>query len=96
MINLKLKRGHFNGPYYPYLYQYNVPEEIYFGGSGSGKSHFIAQKILIKALTDQRKVLIVRKYLSSQKDSCWSLFLQLLNQWCLTAYSVVKSSEYKI
>ena len=59
-----------NGAYLPGLYDYSHRFEVYYGGAGSGKSVFITQKILIKALNDRRKVLIMRKVGSTLKDSC--------------------------
>ena len=78
MTNLKISKKIFNNVYYPYLQQYDKPLEIYYGGAGSGKSVFICQKLLIKALNDKRKVLVIRKIQASQKESCWRLFLETL------------------
>ena len=69
-IKLNIKKKVFNDVYFPYLRDYSHKYEIYYGGSGSGKSYFIAQKLLIKALTDKRDVLVIRKVGVSQKESC--------------------------
>ena len=69
-ISLNLNKKIFNDVYYPLLRDYTHKYEIYYGGSGSGKSYFIAQKLLIKALTDKRDVLVIRKVGVSQKESC--------------------------
>ncbi len=55
-INIKLKSEVINATYRPYLKRYENRYEVYYGGAGSGKSHFIAQKILTKALNSKRKV----------------------------------------
>ena len=34
-------------------------------GAGSGKSHFITQKLIIKACKEKRKVLVVRKVMAT-------------------------------
>lgn len=96
MIDLHLDRKIFNEKYYPYIYQYNEPIEIFYGGGGSGKSVFIAQKILLKALTDKRKVLVVRKVGNSLRESCWRLFLDLLSQWKIYSYCKVRISDMSI
>ena len=44
-INIKLKPEVINAKYRPYLMDYNQRYEVYYGGAGSGKSHFIAQKL---------------------------------------------------
>lgn len=85
-----------NGTYMPYLYDYSRRYEIYYGGAGSGKSVFIAQKIILKALKDKRKVLIVRKTLNSQKDSCWRLILEQLSDLNLRALCKVRITDYAI
>lgn len=67
-----------NDCYKPYRDDYSNKMEVYYGGAGSGKSFFIAQKIFKKCLVSPRKVLVIRKILASQKDSCWALFIDLL------------------
>lgn len=96
MIDLHLSRQIFNETYLPYLTDYSHRYEVYYGGAGSGKSHFIAQKILFKALNDKRKVLIIRKTLNSQKDSCWRLMLEQLDQWQIRRYCKVRITDYAI
>lgn len=96
MIDLHLTREIFNEAYLPYLSDYSHRYEIYYGGAGSGKSVFIAQKILFKALNDKRKVLIVRKTLNSQKDSCWRLMLEQLSQWQIRGLCKVRITDFAI
>ena len=96
MIDVHLSRSLFNETYIPYLSDYSHRYEIYYGGAGSGKSVFIAQKILFKALNDKRKVLIIRKTLNSQKDSCWRLMLEQLDQWQVRQYCKVRITDYAI
>lgn len=96
MIDLHLTREIFNETYLPYLSDYSHRYEIYYGGAGSGKSVFIAQKILFKALNDKRKVLIVRKTLNSQKDSCWRLMLEQLSQWQIRGLCKVRITDFAI
>ena len=85
-----------NSAYMPYLYDYSRRYEIYYGGAGSGKSVFIAQKIILKALKDKRKVLIVRKTLNSQKDSCWRLMLEQLSDLNIRQLCKVRITDYAI
>jgi len=96
MIELKLSKKLFNETYYPYLCQYNTLKEIYYGGAGSGKSHFIGQKIILKCLTEKRKVLVIRKVQTSQKESCWRLILDILSQWQILGYMKVNKSDMTI
>ena len=95
-INLNISKQIFNDKYYPYLKQYTEPLEIYYGGAGSGKSVFICQKLLIKALENKRKVLVIRKIQSSQKESCWRLFLETLDQFHILDYCSIRVSDMTI
>ena len=68
-----------NKAYEPYLGSYKNRIEVYYGGAGSGKSVFVAQKMIIKALRGKGKILVVRKVKASLKDSCVSLILSILD-----------------
>jgi phage terminase large subunit len=85
-----------NGTYRPYLYDYSHRYEVYYGGAGSGKSVFIAQKIILKALRGKRKVLIIRKTLNSQKDSCWRLMLEQLSDLNIRQLCKVRITDFAI
>jgi phage terminase large subunit len=86
----------FNDAFFPYVEDYQHRFEVYYGGAGSGKSVFITQKILIKALTDMRKVLIMRKVGSTIKDSCWQLVIDTLSQFHLLSLSNINKSTFTI
>ena len=75
MIKLNIARSLFNDTYFPYLFDYSHRYEVYFGRAGSGKSVFVAQKIICKACTSKRKVLIIRKYATTLKDSVFQLII---------------------
>lgn len=96
MIDLKISKKIFNSAYFSYLYNYSNPLEIYYGGSGSGKSVFIMQKLLIKAFAEKRKILVMRKVQSSQKESCWRLCLDILKQWGIYDYTNIRVSDMTI
>lgn len=64
--------------YLPYIRDYKTRVNVFYGGAGSGKSYFVMQKIILKALDSQRKVLIVRKVGATLKESVWSLTLELI------------------
>lgn len=86
----------FNKAYLNLLCDYGHRFEVYYGGAGSGKSHFIAQKLIVKALQKKRKILIVRKTLVSQKDSCWRLVSDVLQQWQLYNRCQIRRADYEI
>lgn len=95
-INLKIEKTAFNEVYYPHLLDYSHRYEVYYGGAGSGKSVFITQKLLIKALFRKRKVLTVRKYATTLKDSVFQLAVDTLKKWGLYNYCKINLSTYMI
>ncbi len=78
-MKIGIKRRFFNDAYFPYVFDYSHNTEVYYGSAGSGKSYFIAQKLLIKALNDKRKILVIRKVGRTIKDSVFQLFLDMLS-----------------
>lgn len=81
--------------YWSYVRDYTTRFNVYYGGAGSGKSHFVAQKVILKCLQYKRKLLVVRKVGNTLKDSVWAMFLKLLYQMPQTIKSINKS-EYTI
>lgn len=96
MVSITLKKEIFNDKYYPYLRDYKHRVEIYYGGAASGKSHFIATKILYKAINHKRKVLIIRKVQASQRDSCWALIKDVLSSWKILDDCIIRQSVGEI
>ena len=74
IVNLKI-----NDVYLRYLGRYTNRTEVYYGGAGWGKSVFVAQKIVIKALKGKRKVLVIRKVARTQKESCFTVIKDVLS-----------------
>lgn len=81
--------------YWPYVRDYTTRFCVFYGGAGSGKSHFVAQKLLLKCLQYKRKLLVVRKVGNTLKDSVWAMFLKLLYQMPAVIKTINKS-EYTI
>ena len=95
-VKLNLKKSLFNDAYYPYLLDYSNRYEVYYGGAGSGKSVFIAQKLVLKACSRKRKVLVIRKVGTTLKDSVFQLILDTLSKWQLLSMCKVNLSTYTI
>ena len=95
-VKLNIKKTMFNDVYFPMLFNYEHRYEIYYGGAGSGKSVFLAQKILIKALNSKRKVLIIRKVGTTIKDSVFQLILDTLSKFRVLPFCKVNLSTYTI
>lgn len=62
----------------------------------SGKSVFICQKLIIKALKSKRKILVIRKVGNSLRESCWKLFKSVLSDWKIYNYCSFRESSYEI
>lgn len=82
--------------YRPYLTDYRYSTVIHYGSASSGKSYFIAQKLLLKAMIDDgRRILVIRKVGTSLRDSVWGMFKYLVSRLPADAYTINKS-EYTI
>lgn len=95
-INLNLKKKLFNDIYFPSLLDYENRYEVYYGGAGSGKSVFLAQKLVVKACSSKRKVLIIRKYGTTLKDSVFQLIIDTLKKWQIFSYCKVNLTTFTI
>lgn len=95
-ITLNLKKSLFIPKFYPYLLDYSSRWEVYMGSAGSGKSYFIAQKILIRCINEPIKVLVCRRYGSTLRNTCFDLFKQLLSKWQIAQYVKVKETDMSI
>lgn len=95
-INLTLDKRIFNAVYYPYILDYSKRYNVYYGGAASGKSHFVAQKLMYKLLTHRRKLLVIRKVGRTLKDSVFQLFTDILTQWKLISYCAINRSTLSI
>lgn len=96
MINLNISKKIFNDVYYPHLCDYSKRFEVYYGGAGSGKSVFVCQKLLLKACKFKRKILVIRKYGTTLKDSVFQLFIDMLIKWSLYEHCKINLSNYTI
>lgn len=85
-----------NDIYYP-LYKDKSRYLVLYGGAGSGKSVFAAQKILVRILTEQpHRFLVVRKVARTLRFSVFSLFQDIIAQWNLTPLFKVNKSDMTI
>nr|WP_302599979.1 PBSX family phage terminase large subunit [uncultured Cellulosilyticum sp.] len=60
---------------------YSKRYEVYYGSAGSGKSFFVAQKLVIKGIRSKRKILVIRKVGNTSKDSTFQLVKDTLQQF---------------
>lgn len=95
-INLRISKKIFNDVYFPYLFSYCNRYQVYYGSAGSGKSVFAFQKMIIKALTNKRRVLVIRKVERTIRDSVFQLSLNILSQFQLLDKCKVNRSTFTI
>lgn len=95
-INLQISKKIFSPHFYPYLFDYSHRWNIFMGGAGSGKSHFVIQKLIIKACQSKRKVCMCRRYGTTINNSIWDLTKQMLRQLKLLEQCSVNKSERSI
>lgn len=84
-----------NDAYIPYL-QDQTRTQIYFGGSSSGKSFFIAQRVILDVLLVGRNYLIVRQVANSIKRSVFNQLVKTISDMNLLAEFEINKGDMVI
>lgn len=95
-MKLILHKEIFNDVYLSSLDDYSKRYEVYYGGAGSGKSVFVAQKLVKKALTDRRKILVLRKVDKTTKNSTFQLLLDTLTDWKIIDKCKINRTDFTV
>lgn len=95
-VQLILHKELFSPKFYPLLFDYSHRWEIYMGSAGSSKSYFITQKIIVRCCKERIKVLVCRRYGTTLRNSCFSLFKEILQKWKIYDLCKVNSSNLQI
>ena len=96
-INLNLKKSMFVPKFYPLLKDYSNRWEVYMGSAGSAKSYFITQKLIIRCCNEKIKVLVCRRTATTIRNTCFSLFKDVLTKWKLyPQYVKIRESDFNI
>ena len=95
-MQLNIHARTFSAKFLPLLNDYSHRWEIYKGSAGSGKSHFITQKIIIKALREKRRVMICRRYGTTMRNSVFKLFKDVIESFKITHLTRIKESDMGI
>ena len=66
-----------------FLWDWDYKTYLLVGGYGSSKSYHIALKIILKCLSEKRKVLVVREVFDTIRDSCYDLMVEILDEFDL-------------
>ena len=95
-INLNLKKSLFVPKFYPLLLDYSKRWEFWCGSAGSGKSYTIAQRLIIRCCNEPIRVLVCRRYATTLRNSCFTLFKEILAKWQLTNYVKIRETDMSI
>ena len=95
-IQLNLKKSLFVPKFYPYLLDYSHRWEVYMGSAGSAKSYFITQKLIIRACSEKIKILVCRRTGTTIRNTCFSLFKDIIAKWQLTNVVRIRETDFNI
>lgn len=94
--NVNISRKVFNPKFLPLLDNDDATNIIY-GGSSSGKSHFIAQRVIYRMLKDvDRNTMVVRKVSRTNRGSTFAEIKKVINLWDLNKLFKINKSEMTI
>lgn len=86
----------FNKSFLPYLDNQDR-YLVFYGGAGSGKSFFIAERYIYKLLNNSMcNILVVRNTGKSNRDSTFALFKQIITKWGMYKYFKINESDLRI
>lgn len=95
-VNLQLKKALFVPKFYPLLFDYSHRWEVYMGSAGSAKSYFITQKLIVRACSEPIKILVCRRTATTIRNTCFSLFKDIITKWQLGPYVRIRESDFNI
>jgi phage terminase large subunit len=94
-IQLNIDKSVFLPVYRPYIFDYQNRYNIYYGGRGSGKTHFLLTKLLIKGLQEKRTILLMRKVYRKCKDSVWAELKSAMDRLKVRQFFDLYEGEYR-
>lgn len=66
------------------------------GSAGSAKSYFITQKLIVRACREPIKILVCRRTGTTLRNTCFSLFKDILAKWQLTQFVRIRETDFNI
>lgn len=79
-----------------FIFDWDYETYLAIGSYGSGKSHAIVQKILLKLFSEKRKACIFRDVYDTHKESTFDLIKQILDDMGLLADVGVRKHQTKV
>ena len=92
MIEIDVSKAIFNEVYIPYLEE-QAPIQIFYGGSTSGKSVFLAQRAVWDILQGDRNYLVCRAVGRYIMKSVWAEVESVINTWGLRSFFTFRYSD---
>lgn len=89
---VEIKTNVFNDVYLPYLDDL-TPTQIFYGGSSSGKSVFLAQRDVIDVMRGGRNFLVCRAVGNTIRRSVFEEVRKLIRDWNLSSLFSINKSE---
>lgn len=91
---ISVPKSVFNAVYLPHL-QAQQRMQIFYGGSGSGKSVFLACRVVLDCLSG-RNTLVVRQVAKTLRSSCFQEIIKSISRFNLSDVFLVNKSEMSI
>ena len=82
----------FNPKFFPYLFNRSRFLVVY-GGAGSGKSYFAAQKVIMEAFTRKVRILVIRKVATTIRESTWKQLQEIISSFGMSKYFTKNKTE---
>lgn len=95
-INLNIDRRIFNPIYLPYLFKDSPRTQVFFGGSSSGKSVFLAQRAVLDVAASGRNYLVVRNVQKTLRLSAFNEISKAISQFKLSRFFNINKSDMMI
>lgn len=94
-IKLNVSTKIFNEVYIPYLFD-DTPTQIFYGGSSSGKSVFLAQRTVLDLMKGGRNYLIVRNVAKTIRGSVYNEIIKAISNMGLNNFFTIQKSDFTI
>lgn len=79
-----------------FIFDWDYETYLSIGSYGSGKSHAIVQKIILKLFSEKRKACVFRDVYDTHKESTFDLIKQILDDMGLLAENGVRKHKTKV
>lgn len=79
-----------------FIFDWDYEKYLVLGGYGSGKSHSIVQKIILKLYEEKRKACVIRQVYDTHKESTFDLLKTVLDDMGLLAEEGVRKHKRKV